>query len=310
MGSFGNRQDPPRGAIPKPHRDRIAIFIALVAAGVGIWACRPIFVGVVRAAINETRIHEIRGQVVDDTTGTTVAHARVVLLSTWGFGIHFNPFMPGHYADTTWTDDRGEFRLRTRLAGSTWLTISKAGYFVSSDDPDLDQPIRATLLRIPDDAGHMRFKDGVFPGTGLANPFRLDLERGIVGPSDPVYDVSVHWGPNPDSIVAIVAAPGRSVRRDDLEKSRSPWIHLAVNVCEAPLEGYADSIAIRWDAPECVCFVRRDSLPQYGAFTVRPTGWFHGPSRENDGETAFGVVLNRGSGRGLCNELGLTLGKY
>src|SRR5690349_5374951 len=94
---------------------RLAVAFAICGL---LWVVRPLIVSWFRAARSETRYHDIVGTVVDERTGWTVRDARVVLLSAYGFGIHANPFLPSMYRDTAWTDDRGAFRMHTRLAGS------------------------------------------------------------------------------------------------------------------------------------------------------------------------------------------------
>jgi hypothetical protein len=157
------------------------------------------------------------------------------------------------------------------------------------------------MLAIHDDHGWKRKQDGFLPVRGLANPFRMDLENGIMAPDAPIYDVRVYWGPSSDSTIKIAAAAGRGIQWRPLRPSTNSWFQGPVNVCEAPEDGYVDTLTIRWDAEDGVCFVRRDDGPYYGAFGVHPLGLFEGPTGTT-WRNRFGVVLNRNGGLSLCDE--------
>ena len=280
-------------------KDLIRLAILILALGAGC-------MGLAQVAKYAFLTHELRGRVEDDSTHAPIPGAQVdfVILGNRGF-------LPPEILDwfaTTKTDQLGEFRYVGVLRGEPDFHVSKVGYFPSRGRVESLDPLRIAMLRRPVSpvspvssvsptrvSGNLRME-------GTENPFRIDLERGVVLPSDPTWDVGVRWGSGPDSTIEIIAAPGREILFSILAHSASGYVTMPVNVCVAPTEGYVDSLTIPWNTADGVCFVRRKAGPRYGAFGVHPARWFAGPAHSSAWINSFDVVMNPAGGRVLCND--------
>ncbi len=244
----------------------------------------------------QIEVEEVRGRIVDSTTGAGVSGATVIVSS---FSGTWSPSIVGeisHGADTT--DADGRFVVPYQRLGTTRISARAPGYATIFRVPLREQDTNLVLPTGPATPGEVEHRGEVgfdLPDTAVTIYF--DLASHAVVPDEGAADLAfrINWEV-PEHVLMWALGEGSLLPHESSTASHAVD-SLAAN-CIPRQEPYMDRIALLGNTTDWPFFVRLHDGKRYCRANIRVYG--RGPTPVEGYRVEIERWLNTAGGRNVC----------
>jgi hypothetical protein len=250
----------------------------------------------VRWTGDQLRLEEVRGRIVDATTGTGVPGATVVVSSFNGL---WTPSIVGDVSHgVATTDADGRFVLRYQRLGNTRVSARATGYATIDQVRLREQDTDVVLPTAPATAGEVEHRGETgFDLAGASSQVFFDLVRDTVVADSGAADLAFTVDPTDPGRVIV-----RAVEQAGLVIDTPPAAPHAIDPlaarCLAPDSGYAAADTVRWNVSTNRYFARSRDGSRFSRINVRVYG--RGPTPAEGYRVEIERWLNPTGGRNVC----------